>query len=154
MVFNGARGAAEDGNVGWGDAAQMVGGGAMLGATIGSIVPGLGTGIGALIGGAAGGIIAGGMKISQMADGGTVTRSGLSWVGEEGPELAFMPRGATVVPHRESMALAAGVGTTTNVTMNVRIEGGRFDERTLALHLDSIARRAAATNTRTQRPLR
>lgn len=37
---------------------------------------------------------------------------GLTWVGEEGPELVNLPRGAAVYPHQRSMAMAAGGGTT------------------------------------------
>lgn len=35
---------------------------------------------------------------TRMADGGDVTGAGWSWVGERGPELAFMPTGAQVQP--------------------------------------------------------
>jgi len=45
--------------------------------------------------------------IPGMADGGTVARSGLSWVGERGPELLRLPAGAQVIPNGPSMAMAA-----------------------------------------------
>ena len=35
-------------------------------------------------------------------------RGGLSWVGEEGPELVNLPKGSQVVPNKESMAMAKG----------------------------------------------
>ncbi len=49
-----------------------------------------------------------GIHIPFTAAGGTTVRSGLQWVGERGPELVNMPRGATVIPNHESMALAGG----------------------------------------------
>ncbi|WP_314647606.1 phage tail tape measure protein [uncultured Microbacterium sp.] len=49
-------------------------------------------------------------KLPGMADGGTVAKSGLSWVGEEGPELMHFNPGATIIPHDDSMALASGGG--------------------------------------------
>lgn len=62
--------------------------------------------------GVAGGFMAGtGMPgifgIPGMAEGGTVGRSGLSWVGEQGPELLRLPQGAQVIPNGPSMAMAA-----------------------------------------------
>ena len=45
--------------------------------------------------------------IPGMADGGTVGRAGLSWVGEQGPELLRLPQGAQVIPNGPSMAMAA-----------------------------------------------
>lgn len=45
--------------------------------------------------------------IPGMATGGTVARSGLSWVGEKGPELLRLPAGAEVIPNGPSMAMAA-----------------------------------------------
>jgi hypothetical protein len=148
LAYNGFRGATGDGNTSWGDAAGLIGGGAAAGWGIGGPV-------GALIGGAAGAGAAVGTKLAHMADGGTVAQPGWSWVGEKGPELMMMPKGATVVPNRESVALAgAGGSTVTNISMSVRVDGKGFDERTLAAHLDAIARRAAATNTRTARAVR
>lgn len=45
--------------------------------------------------------------IPGMATGGTVGRAGLSWVGEQGPELLRLPQGAQVIPNGPSMAMAA-----------------------------------------------
>lgn len=45
--------------------------------------------------------------IPGMADGGTVGRAGLSWVGERGPELLRLPQGAQVIPNGPSLAMAA-----------------------------------------------
>src|SRR5690606_5934846 len=40
-----------------------------------------------------------------LAGGGTVTSSGLAWVGEQGPELRYLNAGDRIIPHREAMAL-------------------------------------------------
>lgn len=50
---------------------------------------------------------AGSFGIPGMASGGTVGRGGLSWVGEQGPELLRLPQGAQVIPNGPSMAMAA-----------------------------------------------
>lgn len=39
-----------------------------------------------------------GFSMPGMASGGTVAEGGLSWVGENGPELRYMPKGASVIP--------------------------------------------------------
>jgi tape measure domain-containing protein len=44
--------------------------------------------------------------MAHQADGGTTTRPGLSWVGERGPELLNMPRGAQVIPLPRGGAMA------------------------------------------------
>jgi hypothetical protein len=50
---------------------------------------------------------AGTFGIPGMATGGTVAGAGLSWVGERGPELMRLPRGAQIIPNNQSMAMAA-----------------------------------------------
>lgn len=42
------------------------------------------------------------------ANGTDYAPGGLAWVGEDGPELMNVPRGAQIIPHGESMAMAAG----------------------------------------------
>lgn len=74
----------------------------------GSLFGGVGNSLGAgwgMAGGFAG--FKGIFGIPGMADGGTVARSGLSWVGERGPELLRLPQGAQVIPNGPSMAMAA-----------------------------------------------
>ncbi|MCK9250013.1 MAG: phage tail tape measure protein [Solirubrobacteraceae bacterium] len=66
---------------------------------VGSIVPGPIKGIMKKAGGALGAL--GG--VLGLADGGTVTTGGLTWVGERGPELLHLPPGARVWDHRTSM---------------------------------------------------
>ena len=64
---------------------------------------------------------------------------GLKWVGESGPELVQMPRGARVWDTHASMAMAGAGGVTINVdTMNVRNDQ---DIYRLAEELDAISRR-------------
>lgn len=66
-----------------------------------------------------GGIKISGPKIPAMATGGTVLSSGIALVGEAGPELLHLPRGAQVAP------LGAGGYGTANIVFEV-------DGRTLA----------------------
>jgi phage-related tail protein len=40
--------------------------------------------------------------VPGLAEGGTITRSGITLVGERGPELLSLPRGAKVVPHDQT----------------------------------------------------
>lgn len=47
-------------------------------------------------------------EIGTNARGTDNWRGGATWVGEEGPEIIDLPRGARVTPHRQSMARAAG----------------------------------------------
>lgn len=53
----------------------------------------------------------------HLARGGSVYRSGWAVVGEEGPELARLPRGTTVYSHRESVQGLGGGGGRGAVTM-------------------------------------
>jgi len=69
-----------------------------------------------VMGGAGGGsgaasIIQSTMSSVGMADGGTVTGAGWSWVGEEGPELRYMPTGASVIPLSQVGNLGGGGDT-------------------------------------------
>jgi Prophage tail length tape measure protein len=77
----------------------------------GSLMRALGGGAGLGMGAIGRGVYGGGggffPGFPGMADGGTVGRSGLSWVGERGPELLRLPEGAQVIPNGPSMAMAA-----------------------------------------------
>ena len=46
-------------------------------------------------------------SIPKLATGGTITSSGMAWVGERGPELVNLPRGASVIPNKQSMKMSA-----------------------------------------------
>lgn len=80
------------------------------------------------------------INIPRLAEGGDIERAGRVMVGEEGPEFLDLPRGARVTPFDKA-------GGDTNIFMEVKVEGGSFDEDKLAEALDRIARDAAATST-------
>lgn len=66
--------------------------------------------------------------IPGMADGGTVGRAGLSWVGEQGPELLRLPQGAQVIPNGPSMAMAANQNSG---SLTIIINGSGLSEEQL-----------------------
>lgn len=76
--------------------------------------------------------------IPGLATGGTTTSAGTVMVGEDGPELLTLPRGAEVRPLDKTGH--------TYVTMNVNVTGHAADDpAALAKELDRLHRRAAAT---------
>ena len=64
-------------------------------------------------------------KISPFASGG-VTGSGLSLVGERGPELVKLPQGSRVHSNKDSRKMLSG-GATNNITVNVQGRIGASD---------------------------
>lgn len=62
-----------------------------------------------------------------QAEGGITTRSGMSWVGEKGPELLNMPRGAQVIPLDKIGGSKANV--TINVTAGMGADGAAIGEQ-------------------------
>lgn len=73
-------------------------------------------------------------RIPMLASGGTITAPGLSWVGEKGPELVNLPRGAQVIDAARSVSLASSLsegsgsmreGDTYNIY--VTVDGSRSD---------------------------
>lgn len=83
-----------------------------------------------------------GFKIPLLASGGDIAQSGTAIVGENGPELLQLPKGARVTPLEENKQ------TTVNVTVDVHPAPG-MDEAALASMVadriqESIDRRAAA----------
>ena len=89
-------------------------------------VAGAGLGAGAIGRGVYGGMGGFFPGFPGMAEGGTVAGAGMSWVGEKGPELMFVPKGAQVIPNAPSMAMAAnsnGGGITIgNITIQANSE--------------------------------
>jgi len=75
------------------------------------------------------GTVSGGGGVG-MATGGTVQQSGWAVVGERGPELVQMPRGATVYDAQQSAPVVQGGGTTNsqNVTVNFNRDSVRSDD--------------------------
>lgn len=67
------------------------------------------------------GIADGAKDLVGFAQGTRSAPPGLAWVGEEGPEIVNFRGGEVVLPHEESVALAAGVGE-----MIVVIDGQQF----------------------------
>jgi phage-related tail protein len=65
---------------------------------------------------------------------------GWSWVGEAGPELVRLPRGAQVFPSRESQEMV-GQGGGVNVTIQQATIRGEQDIWELAHAIESILRR-------------
>lgn len=71
----------------------------------------------------------GGFFFPKNAKGTSNWRGGPTWVGEEGPELVNVPRGASITPHRQSMAMAGG-GSNYSISVYVApggdlVEAGR-----------------------------
>jgi ABC-type transporter Mla subunit MlaD len=56
-------------------------------------------------------------RLTGQATGGETTRSGLSWVGERGPELLNLPTGAQVIPLGK-IPSGGGGGATFNISIN------------------------------------
>lgn len=69
--------------------------------------------------------------IGRNAHGTRNWRGGLSWVGEEGPELVNLPRGSQVYSNQASRAMTGGGGVTINVSGNTLLG----DERRIAQQL-------------------
>ncbi len=71
-----------------------------------------------------------GGRIPNRAAGGGAANTGLSWVGEKGPELITMPRGATVTPIPQHMRADAMFGANRNggggntTVLNITVNGG------------------------------
>lgn len=77
-----------------------------------------------------------GEQVPGMARGGLVDRAGLSWVGENGPELMDMPKGARVTPLDK-----VGGGVTFNAPVTIVAN----DPQQLFKELDRLSRRGGAT---------
>ena len=97
----------------------------------------LNAGLGALGGMFGGGTwgVAGGFSgfsgifgIPGMATGGTVGREGLSWVGEQGPELLRLPAGAQVIPNGPSLAANQNGAPQFNITNYMQVMPGAAEE--------------------------
>ena len=72
--------------------------------------------------------------IPGLAAGGRITQSGSAIVGERGPELVSLPRGASVAPLR-----GGGAGMTINLTINGDINGmDEFEEKVTSVIRDAV----------------
>lgn len=86
----------------------------------------------------------GAVPVDKLASGGP--GSGLTWVGEKGPELLDLPTGSYVHSNRESMAMArepraAAAPATSGPTIVVNINGGLVDGPTIDAVTNAIAQR-------------
>ena len=86
--------------------------------------------------------------IPGIATGGTIQSGGVAVVGERGPELVTLPRGATVYSHAESKKLGnqknqSGIPNNTNITVNVNGRLGASDRelRDIAKKVGSLINR-------------
>lgn len=76
-------------------------------------------------------------NIPHLAKGTNNWRGGLAVVGEEGPELVNLPRGAKVTPHGESMGALrgmAGGGDGAPIVVQLVLPGGKVIEQLLIKH--------------------
>ena len=82
---------------------------------------------------------------SAYASGTDYAPGGMAWVGEEGPELMYVPRGAQIWPHGQSMQMASapgyagGVGTGGGNTAPINIYGGGLGEVVMAYIRSEVA---------------
>lgn len=68
-------------------------------------------------------------NIPYLATGGTIKSSGMAMVGEQGPELVTLPRGATVHPNGTGPGISSGSGSSSSVTnMYVTIDAKSVEE--------------------------
>ena len=100
---------------------------------------------GSLFGGSSGGAsLAGGggslFSAPGFAGGTDFAPGGMAWVGEEGPELVNLPRGAQVIPAHES----ARMGMTLNQTINVMPGATRETAEQAARRAGAEARKGLA----------
>mgnify|MGYP001571998456 CR=1 FL=1 len=110
--------------------AKDVAKGAIIGATIGSVVPVIGTILGGLIGAPLGalaglskrkfGVNIPGFQLGGVAPGGPIL------VGERGPELVNLPRGAMVTPRERSSSRGGGNVVNQNITINMADPGYEY----------------------------
>ena len=95
----------------------------IFGAVMGGLTGGMGNSLGGGWGVAGGFGKPGIFGIPGFADGTNYAPGGMAWVGERGPELVNLPRGAQVIPNGPSMALAAnGNGSNDNRRGDVHIQ--------------------------------
>lgn len=84
------------------------------------------------VGNALGGMFGGG--VGEQASGTPYWRGGLTWVGEEGPELINLPRGTQVIPNDLSMGMAGAGAGGVHITVNATVSN-KMDLHQLAYDL-------------------
>lgn len=79
--------------------------------------------------------------VGKNASGTNSWRGGLTWVGENGPELLNPPRGSQIFNNRQSMAMAgAGGRGDTHITVNATVDNS-IDIHDLAYRVASVLKR-------------
>ncbi|MGH2478108.1 MAG: phage tail protein, partial [Ktedonobacteraceae bacterium] len=82
-------------------------------------------------------------KIPLLAAGGDITSGGYAWMGEHGPELAYMPTGTRVLPAGLSQQVAAGGGSGQPIIVQAVLQvDGRMMSLALLPHMTSAVRHA------------
>jgi TP901 family phage tail tape measure protein len=80
-----------------------------------------------------------GQASHHYASGTSYAPGGWSWVGEQGPELAFIPRGTQIIPHQQSERMVSGGGSSGQpVQVNIYIAGERVDQVLLPRMVQAI----------------
>jgi hypothetical protein len=79
----------------------------------------------------------------HFASGTDFAPGGMAWVGEQGPELVNLPRGAQVIPHSESMA-RAGAGFSQVNNFNFRNPERKKTQQQIAAETNTAGRLAQA----------
>jgi phage-related protein len=74
----------------------------------------------------------------NFASGTDYAPGGMAWVGEQGPELMYVPRGARIVPHNLSMAASRGSQGPTHITVEVYLDGARLTGKLMPHIVDKI----------------
>src|SRR6266568_3847950 len=64
-----------------------------------------------------------GAPLMHNAEGTNFSPGGLSWVGERGPEIMYIPRGARVIPHDLAMGMLGGGGNNQPIHIHVEVGG-------------------------------
>lgn len=96
--------------------------------------------------GSSAGRFAHGGIIGGAATGGP--RGGLTWVGEQGPELVRLPGGSTVIPAGQSATMAAqGGGGGGGMVLEIRSGGSRMDDLLVELLRNAVRSRGGNVQT-------
>jgi phage-related protein len=74
----------------------------------------------------------------NFASGTDYAPGGMAWVGEQGPELMYVPRGVGIVPHNLSMAASRGSQGPIHITVEVYLDGARLTGKLMPHIVDKI----------------
>jgi hypothetical protein len=91
----------------------------------------------------------GGLSIPMFASGTSSAPGGLSVVGEKGPELVNLPRGAKVFSNMQTQGMLAGAGAVSVKGGDTQIViQGNADDKTIAIMQRELAKRDAEFNSK------